>query len=109
MTPPADQSRAAYLTWFYAIKRSLDLTGRKIEVGRTIGTGLFKQGYTVNEAVNIILCHRLKRMEHNGERAREESEWTATCGCGWSESCRTKADTEDEWRMHVLRQKPAEA
>lgn len=45
--------------------------------------------------------HKRTELRHNGERSREESAWTAVCSCGWSESCRRKADAAQEHVWHL--------
>ena len=45
-------------------------------------------------------------LEHNGERSREESAWTATCACGdFQESHSTKEGAAQEYRWHLQRAK----
>ena len=47
----------------------------------------------------------LTSVTHNGETSREESSWTGRCVCGWSESCRRKADVLAEYSEHLRRKR----
>lgn len=49
-----------------------------------------------------------RTLEHNGERSRQESAWTASCECGWEEHHSRKDGAAQEYSWHLQEAKRRE-